>query len=103
MSPVLKLNEAPMHPHNKERNSFVTINDDSSDKKKTTHLPNMSWLNLNDKTLDRKFRMPLFGQRTESILKELNYTSAEIERLVNERIVAVSPSNNKQKPLNSKL
>lgn len=84
-----------MHPHNKERNSFIikqnnTTNNNNSTVTKTTQiLPNMSWLNLDNNNDSRKFEMPLLGQHTSTILKELNYTQDEINKLVNERVVSV--------------
>jgi crotonobetainyl-CoA:carnitine CoA-transferase CaiB-like acyl-CoA transferase len=87
-----------MHPHNKERNSFIVRqnnntnnnNNNKSDSTNTTQiLPNMAWLNLDNKNNNRKFEMPLLGQHTSSILKELNYSQDEINKLVNEKVVSV--------------
>lgn len=89
VSPVLTLEDAPNHPHNKERNSFIVKRSaaTSDDANNTQIIPNMSWLNLSDHSLNRKFQMPVLGEHTSRILKELDYTREEIERLETDRVV----------------
>lgn len=78
VSPVLTLDEAPNHPHNIERSSFVKID-------KENYLPTMPWLNMN--ALSRSFEMPLVGQHTSQILKEHGYSNNEIKEFINEQII----------------
>ena len=78
VSPVLTLDEAPHHPHNKERNSFVKIAED-------TYLPNMPWLNMDPST--RSFEMPLVGQQTVQILREHGYSDVDIKELIKNQVV----------------
>lgn len=78
VSPVLELDEAPIHPHNKERASFVEMSDGSS-------LPSMNW--LNQSSTSQNFEIPMVGQHTSKILKDFGYTDQEIDVLLKEGIV----------------
>lgn len=78
VSPVLTLQEAPNHPHNKERESFVHLKDNN-------HLPDMNWLGLTKSS--RNFKMPKVGQDTIAILKDIGYKDAEIQEMLKEEIV----------------
>ena len=75
---MLTLDEAPNIPHNKERNSFLKIDED-------TYLPNMSWLNMS--TSSRSFEMPLVGQHSTQILKEYGYSDADIQEFIKNQII----------------
>lgn len=88
VSPVLELNEAPLHNHNKTRNSFVKLQDG-------TYLPSMNWLNMKD--TERSFEMPKVGEHTQSILKDLGYSTKEIEEFVQDNVVEQESSNLKAK------
>lgn len=52
VSPVLELNEAPMNEHNKFRNSFLKVDENTS-------IPTMAWL-PNDST-SRNYVLPKIG------------------------------------------
>ena len=86
VSPVLELHEAPKHPHNKQRNSFVQLDINK-------FLPDMNWLALNKS--NRSFKRPKAGQHTELILKDLGYSQTEIDELIKDEVVAKSTVSSK--------
>ena len=91
VSPVLSLDEAPNYKHNRERNSFVKLNDGS-------FLPSMNWLtDMNNEK--RSFEMPKIGQHSTSILKEIGYSLEDIKKFQNEGTIQDSCS----KKLKSKI
>lgn len=78
VSPVLSQDEAPLHVHNRERNSFIKLPDGS-------FLPNMNWLDL--KPSERSFKLPDVGEHTSVVLKDFGYSSLEIENYLKENVV----------------
>ncbi|CAF0707670.1 unnamed protein product [Brachionus calyciflorus] len=81
VSPILEMNEAPIHPHNKERKSFIELKDGSV-------LPTMNWLNQSSQ--DQSYDMPMIGQHTSNVLKDFNFTNDEISQFLAEKIIADS-------------
>ncbi len=87
VSPVLTLDEAPLYEHNKARNSFIQLKDNSM-------IPTMAW--IKDNSSNQSFEMPKIGQHSSLILKELGFTDEQINDLIKTRIV-------ENQTLNSKL
>ena len=85
VSPVLSLDEAPLHPHNVERKSFVKVPSEQDGGGSDSYLPTMNWLSGMSPE-DRSYAIPKNGQHTLSILKELGYDEKTIERFLSERI-----------------
>ena len=79
VSPVLELDEAPNHSHNKERASFLEMPDGS-------FIPNMNWLHL-DSTNSKNFQIPLTGQHTIKILQDFGYENQDIQEFFKENII----------------
>ncbi len=73
VSPVLELDEAPLHPHNKERGTFPVGPDGE------VHIAPAPRLGRTPGTLRR--REPRMGEHTEQILDELGYGADEMESL----------------------
>ena len=78
VSPVLTLDEATEHAHNKERGSFIQTPD------KSTLLPTMNWL---DPSCHSRLEAPAIGQHTTAVLKSLGYSHDDISRLLDANIV----------------
>lgn len=73
VAPVLSLDEAPLHPHNKARQSFSR-----------SHLPGVLWEPRPAPKLSRtpakevNHPQPEIGQHTEEVLLQIGYSQAEI-------------------------
>lgn len=87
VSPVLSLDEAPLYKHNVERDAFIKLKDNK------TFLPTMNW--ISDTMKGREFKMPKIGQNTDTILKEIGYSDAEIVKLIDESVVEKSKTKSK--------
>ena len=77
VSPVLTLDEAPLHKHNKERNSFRKLPDN-------TYIPYMNWLSQNE---ERSFELPKIGQHSQQVLKEIGFSNSELDELISENVI----------------
>lgn len=86
VSPVLSLHEAPDHPHNSERKSFVRLGQHE-------HLPDMNWLKLNQ--AKRPFKMPQIGEHTRLVLEDAGLSHADIEQLLSDNVVEEAQTKSK--------
>ncbi|XP_017886046.1 alpha-methylacyl-CoA racemase [Ceratina calcarata] len=81
VTPVLKLDNVASHPHNKERNTFTTENNDlviPNPAPRLSRTPGTSkWRETN----------PEPGEHTTEILTELNYSPKEISNFISNGIV----------------
>jgi alpha-methylacyl-CoA racemase len=87
VTPVLSLNEAPRHPHNAERNSFVTYVD--SNVPAPAAAPHLSRTPPVTKATEPK---PQHGQHTVEILIDNKYTVQEIQQLEHEGVISTNKS-----------
>lgn len=87
VTPVLSLDEAPKHPHNAERNSFVTCVD--HDIPAPAAAPRLSRTPPITKATEPKSQ---HGQHTVEILIDNNYTMQEIQQLEREGVIATNKS-----------
>ncbi|XP_076184085.1 alpha-methylacyl-CoA racemase isoform X2 [Ptiloglossa arizonensis] len=81
VTPVLNLKDVALHAHNKERNTFTTVEDDVLIPKPAPHLSRSSGKSKGHQ------RNPEPGEHTTEILTELNLKSKEIADLISNRIV----------------
>ncbi|XP_076626447.1 alpha-methylacyl-CoA racemase [Colletes latitarsis] len=81
VTPLLSLKDAAVHAHNKERNTFTTIENDLVIPKPAPRLSRCS-----GKTKGHQ-RIPEPGEHTTEILAELNFKSNEIADLISTGIV----------------
>lgn len=89
VTPVLEHNEAPNHPHNKERESFIRLENGIVAPKpapKLNRTPGVSMADVPDVEN---------GADTEDILLELGYTKNDIEQLNKEQVVKIIPKKSK--------
>lgn len=87
VTPVLSLDEAPRHPHNAERNSFVTYVDHNIPAPAAA--PRLSRTPPITKAIEPKSQ---HGEHTVEILIDNNYTMQEIEKLQHEGVIATIKS-----------
>ena len=73
VTPVLDLEEAPQHPHNRARGTFVVVDDvlQPAPAPRLSRTPGRSAI-----------RRPQAGQDTEAVLCEWGFTQAEIDGLL---------------------
>ncbi|CAL4123124.1 unnamed protein product [Meganyctiphanes norvegica] len=84
VTPVLSLDEAPHHPHNAARNSFV-----ASSKGNVMYEPRPApLLSRTPAQVTDTSHSLKFGQHTHEILAENGFTQQEIEKLITSKIVA---------------
>lgn len=76
--PVLSLKDAPKHPHNVERGSFVAEN--------PAPAPKLSRTSAKPTSLEKKANL---GEHTELVLKQLNYSEDEVTQMEREGIIGV--------------
>ncbi|CAG9859709.1 unnamed protein product [Phyllotreta striolata] len=81
VAPVLNLNEAPVHPHNKQQNSFTEVDD--------FYAPNPH-PKLSRTPGETQARKPAtqVGEHTREILIDLGYSSEEITDLENRGVIS---------------
>jgi len=84
VTPVLSMDEAPHHPHNAARNSFVKS---SEGKGNYTPRPAPLLSRTPGQVLDTSTSLR-FGQHTQVILEEIGFSKVEIEKLITSKIVA---------------
>lgn len=80
-SPVLSINEAPEHPHNQERKTFLKVDgvvQPAPAPRFSRTIPEIS----------HGFRNP--GQDTISVLTDNGFAQTEIDTLLNKRVIAVT-------------
>ena len=82
VTPVLELEEAPLHKHNIERKAFVKLQDG-------TIIPKMNWLNELG-TQSNDYELPATGQHTIEILTEYGYSQENIKTLLDDETIAQS-------------
>jgi alpha-methylacyl-CoA racemase len=87
VTPVLSLDEAPKHPHNAERNSFVTYVDYNIPSPAAA--PHLSRTPPISRATEPKSQ---HGQHTVEILIDNKYTMQEIEQLELEGVIARNKS-----------
>lgn len=80
--PVLSLDEAPTHTHNKEQETFVK--DSVTQRYVPKPAPNLSRTPAKSVSTTRP---PLRGEHTESLLYDLQYTAVDIDILESEGII----------------
>ena len=80
VEPVLTTDEAPTHPHNKERNMFA-FNDGAYE---PTPAPKLSRTPGNCQPRPQ----PSIGEHTVEVLHETGYTQSEIQELMSDDIVS---------------
>ena len=85
--PVLDLEEAPLHRHSQERQSFLKLPNGR-------HVPRPAPLLSRSPACPNLMR-PTIGQHTEEILKEIGYTRQEINCLEKENVVKINSINSK--------
>ncbi|XP_053988876.1 alpha-methylacyl-CoA racemase [Hylaeus volcanicus] len=81
VTPLLNLNNVSNHVHNKERNTFISGEDDLIMPKPAPQLSRTSGKSKGRETI------PDTGEHTTEILAELNFTSEEIANLISTGIV----------------
>lgn len=87
VTPVLSLDEAPKHPHNAARNSFVTYVDYNIPAPAAA--PRLSRTPPISRATEPKSQL---GQHTVEILIDNKYTVQEIEQLKRDGVIAVNKS-----------
>ncbi|KAG3266787.1 alpha-methylacyl-CoA racemase [Ictidomys tridecemlineatus] len=87
VTPVLTLEEAACHDHNRERGSFMTDEEQHVS-------PRPAPLLSNTPAAPSAERDPFVGEHTEDILKEFGFNQEEIDQLRSDRII----ESNKPKP-----
>ncbi|PNF41560.1 Alpha-methylacyl-CoA racemase [Cryptotermes secundus] len=87
VTPVLSLDEAPKHPHNAERNSFVTYVDHNIPAPAAA--PRLSRTPPVTKAMEPKSQ---HGEHTVEILIDNNYTMQEVQQLEHEGVIATKKS-----------
>lgn len=84
VTPVLSMDEAPHHPHNAARNSFVAPSESSGNyTPRPAPLLSRTPGQVTDTSTSLKF-----GQNTHEILAEVGFSQSEIEKLITSKIVA---------------
>ena len=83
-APVLSFEEAPEHPHNKSRNSFVTI----EGVVQPAPVPKFSRT-----PPDVPKKAPAFGEDTESGLNEWGFSSTQIQNLLEKKVIGLQDYN----------
>lgn len=86
VTPVLSLDEAPEHPHNKHREAFITSNTTGNPEPKPA--PNLS----RTPAVVAVTQRPNIGEHTYEVLMQLGYTKDDVDRLCREKVVMQSPS-----------
>ncbi|XP_031848443.1 alpha-methylacyl-CoA racemase [Nomia melanderi] len=81
VTPVLNLKEAAVHTHNKERNTFTTLEDNVIS---PNPAPRLSLTSGKSKVL---LNNPIPGEHTTEILRELNFKQNEINEFLHNGIV----------------
>ncbi|UJR33534.1 hypothetical protein I4U23_020978 [Adineta vaga] len=81
-TPVLNWNAAYKHEHNQERKNFLSTN---QNQEKLAPLPAPRFSSSKLPTIDRP--APLSGEHTTEILREIGYTTENIDILIKENIV----------------
>ncbi|XP_021917680.1 alpha-methylacyl-CoA racemase-like isoform X8 [Zootermopsis nevadensis] len=87
VTPVLSMNDVSRHPHNAERNSFVTYADD--DVPVPAAAPRLSRTPPSTKATEPRSQ---HGQHTVEILIDNDYTVQEIQQLEREGVIAINRS-----------
>jgi alpha-methylacyl-CoA racemase len=87
VTPVLSLDEVSRHPHNAERNSFVTYVD--CDVPAPAPAPRLSRTPPTTKATEPRAQL---GQHTVEILIDNKYTTQEIQKLEHEGVIATNKS-----------
>jgi alpha-methylacyl-CoA racemase len=87
VTPVLSVDEAPSHPHNAERKSFVTYVDYNMPAPAAA--PRLSRTPPISRATEPK---PQHGQHTVDILIDNKYTMQEIQQLEHEGVIAITKS-----------
>jgi len=90
VTPVVDLQEAPLHPHNKARNSFVQ---DANGVHSPVPAPRLSRTPAVANVSDGD---PEMGKHTVKVLQEIGYSSQEIDSLLEKGVIA-QQSNNQSK------
>lgn len=88
VAPVLSLEEAPLHQHNVERKTFVR---DNCNELVPAPSPHLSRTPGQSKAM-RKY--PQIGEHTKLVLKELNYSEADILNFEKEHVVGIHSKSN---------
>lgn len=83
MTPVLTMEEAPHHPHNAERQSFVPSSS-TSGSFEPKPAPRLS---RTPGTVPEGAKIPKMGQHTVEILAELGYSKQDIEQLLHQKVI----------------
>ena len=82
VEPVLSTDEAPIHPHNEERKTFV-LNDGAYE---PTPAPKLSRTPGNCTPKPQ----PAIGEHTLQVLEEAGYSPTEIQQLINDGVIECS-------------
>ncbi|XP_046527621.1 alpha-methylacyl-CoA racemase isoform X3 [Equus quagga] len=83
VTPVLSLEEAVQHGHNKERGSFITHGEQGVS-------PRPAPLLSNTPAIPSSKRDPFVGEHTEEILREFGFSQEEIDQLNSDKIIESS-------------
>ena len=79
VAPILELEEAVSHAHNKQRDAFFTNADFPE--------PNAEPKLMRTPARSDPSERPIIGQHTNDILAEIGYSKGDIEKLNNEQVV----------------
>ncbi|NXS94974.1 AMACR racemase, partial [Jacana jacana] len=80
VTPVLSLDDAPSHQHNKERSSFIKNDEEEIS-------PRPAPLLSRTPAVPSLQRNPLIGEHTEEILQEYGFTKEEIAKLYSDKVI----------------
>uniref|UniRef100_A0A8D0HV18 Alpha-methylacyl-CoA racemase n=1 Tax=Sphenodon punctatus TaxID=8508 RepID=A0A8D0HV18_SPHPU len=80
VTPVLSVDEAALHPHNKERCSFIKNDQEEISPRPSPHLSRTP-------ASPSSRRDPFIGEHTEEILLEYGFTKEEIVKLHSEKVI----------------
>lgn len=89
VAPVLSLDEAPLHPHNASRGSFIRNAKGQHDPAPAPRLSRTPAVILGSR------EEPSIGENTREVLAEMGYKTEEIKQLIQDKVVHQVNSNAK--------
>lgn len=89
VAPVLSLDEAPLHPHNASRGSFLLNTKGKYDPAPAPRLSRTPAVARSD------FPEPQIGENSREILIQLGYSSEDIQKLMQKKVVHQDNSSSK--------